>query len=131
MHMGYSLTDLIGDVVQMSYVDYSDKGSVRRYNKLASSAAEYWLGKIPQWSDAELFDFEAQVESENPYVSSYIIQALILEKALPLDKVAQYAQKLKNNILLLEKCDAKTSLELWFDMWKDGLIKSANKFPAD
>ena len=28
MHMGYSLTDLIGDVVQMSYVDYSDKGSV-------------------------------------------------------------------------------------------------------
>ena len=129
--MGYSLTDLIGDVVQMSYVDYSDKGSVRRYNKLASHAAEYWLGKIPQWSDAELFDFEAQVESENPYVSSYIIQALILEKALPLDKVAQYAQKLKNNILLLEKCDAKTSLELWFDMWKDGLIKSANKFPAD
>ncbi len=131
MHMGYSLTDLIGDVVQMSYVDYSDKGSVRRYNKLASRAAEYWLGKIPQWSDAELFDFEAQVESENPYVSSYIIQALILEKALPLDKVAQYAQKLKNNILLLKKCDAKTSLELWFDMWKDGLIKSANKFPAD
>ena len=54
---------------------------------------------------------------------------MILEKALPLDKVAQYAQKLKNNILLLEKCDAKTSLELWFDMWKDGLIKSANKFP--
>ena len=45
MHMGYSLTDLIGDVVQMSYVDYSDKGSVRRYNKLASRAAEYWLGK--------------------------------------------------------------------------------------
>lgn len=45
--------------------------------------------------------------------------------------MAQYAQKLKNNILLLEKCDAKTSLELWFDMWKDGLIKSANKFPAD
>ena len=28
--MGYSLTDLIGDVVQMSYVDYSDKGSVQR-----------------------------------------------------------------------------------------------------
>lgn len=129
--MGYSLTDLIGDVVQMSYVDYSDKGSVRRYNKLASRAAEYWLEKIPQWSDAELFDFEAQVESENPYVSSYIIQALILEKALPLDKVAQYAQKLKNNILLLEKCDAKTSLELWFDMWKDGLIKSDNKFPIN
>ena len=58
----------------MSYVDYSDKGSVRRYNKLASRAAEYWLGKIPQWSDAELLILKLEVESENPYVSSYIIR---------------------------------------------------------
>lgn len=129
--MSYLLTDLVDDIIQMSHVDYSDKKSVNKYNKLASRASMYWLGQIPLWSETKLYEFETQTDNNNPYVSSYVIQALLLEIVLPVSKVKHYAKKLENNIRLLEKCDAKTSLEIWLDMWKDGVIKSANDYPAN
>ena len=127
--MSYLLSDLIDDIIQMSYVDYSDKKSLRKYNKLASRASRYWLGQIPCWSESKLHEFEAQIEHENLYVSSYIIEVLLREKALPIDKVKQYAKKLENNILVLEKCDAKVTIEIWLSMWKKGMIQLANEYP--
>ena len=127
--MSYLLSDLIDDIIQMSYVDYSDKKSVCKYNKLQSRAAAYWSGQISFWSETQLYEFEAQSENKNPYVSSYIIHALIREKVLPVDKVKQYAKKLEDNILMLEKCDAKVTLEIWLSMWKEGMIQLANEYP--
>ena len=127
--MSYLLSDLIDDIIQMSYVDYSDKKSVCKYNKLASRASRYWLGQIPCWSESKLYEFEAQIEHENLYVSSYIIQVLLREIALPIDKVKQYVKKLESNIALLEECDEKTALKIWLSTWKKGMIQLANEYP--
>lgn len=124
--MAYLLKDLTADIIAMSSVDYANKSSVKQYNKISQRAAAFWLGKISKWKKAELTEFEKLAESENPYVSSYIIQALILEKVLPSALLDRYRQKLEQNIARMENNDAKTTHEIWLELWKKGMIKTVN-----
>ena len=126
--MKYTLENFIEDIKMMAEIDYKDRKSISRCNKVNIRAGHFWSHKVATWDESFLTQFESLVYNDHPYVSSYVIEVLLMEKPMPREKVEYYVDMFEENI---KKMSGGVLLDarMWIYCYEKGMIHAVNPYP--